>query len=89
MNKFTSEIVRYCRGQFPSLQRTENGQTVVYFDGPAGTQVPYPVVDAMTEYIFGCNANHGGLFGTSLQSDRWLDKAHQAFADFSMSWLRT
>ncbi len=82
MNTFDSNMVSYCRGQFPSLNRTQHDREVVFFDGPAGTQVPYSVVDAMTEYFFGCNANHGGVFGTSVQSDRWLDQSHQALADF-------
>ena len=82
MSGFNSSIVKECRMQFPALLRKEDDKTVVFFDGPAGTQVPNAVVDAMTEYLIGCNANHGGMFGTSEQSDRWLHKAHEAFADF-------
>lgn len=40
------------REQFPALQqRTKNGQTVIYFDGPGGTQVPQRVIAAMTDYL--------------------------------------
>ena len=82
MSGFSHKIVQQCRMQFPALLRKENDQSAIFFDGPAGTQVPNAVVDAMTEYLIGCNSNHGGLFGTAIQSDQWLHKAHQAFADF-------
>ena len=70
------------RRQFPALYRLENGRRPVYFDGPAGTQVPQRVIDAMTDYLTTCNANHGGVFGTSRQSDRILHSAHEAVANF-------
>ena len=82
MNEFTIEHAQTYRKQFPALLRKENERAVVYFDGPAGTQVPVTVVDAMSEYMLGCNANHGGLFETSIQSDSWLNQAHQGCADF-------
>ena len=34
------------RARFPALARHHNGRPVAYFDGPGGTQVPQPVVDA-------------------------------------------
>lgn len=74
--------VAWARRQFPALERTHAGQPVVYLDGPAGTQVPLAVVDAVSDYFRRCNANHGGLFPTSRDSDAWLDQAHQAAADF-------
>lgn len=71
-----------CRQQFPALQRQLNGRPVAYFDGPAGTQVPQRVIDAIVDYLSRCNANHGGLFLTSRESDALLDAAHAALADF-------
>ena len=79
---FDTSLVQYCRDQFPGLQRTENGQRVVFFDGPAGTQVPQCVADAMADYLLHKNANHGGHFSTSRESDELLHEAHQAHADF-------
>ena len=70
------------RTQFPALTRTKNGQPAVFLDGPAGTQVPQRVIDAMSDYFTRCNANHGGLFDTSVESDKWLDEAHRAVSDF-------
>lgn len=70
------------RKQFPAFQRRVNGIQAAYFDGPAGTQVPQRVADAISKYLLLYNANHGGLFATSVESDQWLEAAHQAFADF-------
>jgi cysteine desulfurase family protein (TIGR01976 family) len=69
------------RGQFPALQRTANGRAPVYLDGPGGTQVPRRVIDAIVCYLENCNANRGGPFTTSRESDRILDEAHAAVAD--------
>jgi len=74
--------VQWCRGQFPALNRSTGGQPPVYFDGPAGSQVPERVVEAIGDYLIGMNANHGGLFETSRASDALLDEAHRALADF-------
>ncbi len=69
------------RQQFPALGRTVSGEPAVYFDGPAGSQVPQGVIDAVYRYYTECNANHGGVFATSRQSDGILDEAHRAVAD--------
>ncbi len=69
------------RGQFPGLHHQRDGVTPIFLDGPAGTQMPQSVIDAMVHYLTHCNANHGGVFATSVQSDRVLDSGHQAMAD--------
>src|SRR5919197_10931 len=69
------------RRQFPSLQRRIDGRTPVYLDGPGGTQVPQRVIDALVRYLTTCNANHGGVFTTSRESDHVLHEAHRAAAD--------
>ena len=74
--------VESLRDQFPALQRKFDGELAVYFDGPAGTQVPTSVIEAMVDYLRNRNANHAGYFATSIESDRDLDEAHQAYADF-------
>ena len=74
--------VAWCRDQFPALTRRLDDRPVVYLDGPAGSQVPWRVVDAMGDYLLRTNANHGGLFLTSLESDRMLLAAHQSLAHF-------
>jgi cysteine desulfurase family protein (TIGR01976 family) len=70
------------RRQFPALQRTVRGRAPVFLDGPGGTQVPQGVLDAMVHYLTTCNANRGGSFTTSRESDAILQQAHEAVADF-------
>jgi selenocysteine lyase/cysteine desulfurase len=56
----TTAEVRTRRGDFPSLERRMNDRPLVYLDGPAGTQVPRLVIDAITSYYTTCNANSHG-----------------------------
>src|SRR5262249_62385856 len=69
------------RQQFPALNRPRDGRLPVFLDGPGGTQVPQRVLDAVVDYLCSCNANHGGVFATSRDSDRILRAAHEAVAD--------
>jgi cysteine desulfurase family protein (TIGR01976 family) len=73
--------VHALRRQFPALNRPRDGRLPVFLDGPGGTQVPQRVLDALVAYLTTCNANHGGLFATSRESDRVLQAAHEAAAD--------
>jgi len=57
-------------------------QDAVFFDNPGGTQIVQTSLDRMTAYLLRCNANHGGAFKTSVESDRVLSDAHAALADF-------
>ena len=70
------------RSQFPAFNRTVEGHPVVFLDGAAGSQVPSRVAEAVSGYLIGTNANHGGPFATSVESDAMLDAAHHAAADF-------
>jgi cysteine desulfurase family protein (TIGR01976 family) len=65
------------REQFPALQRA-----AIYLDNPAGTQVSQSVLDRMQAYLIECNANYGGAFQTSRQSDAVVAEARRAMADF-------
>lgn len=69
------------RSQFPALAREQNGQPVAYFDGPAGTQTPQSVADAVAECLLNHNANSGALFATSVEADAILDAGRRAMAD--------
>ena len=69
------------RSQFPALAETDNGQRRIYFDNPAGTQVPQVVVDRMADCLLKRNANLGGNFPTSNLADEVVDDAHSAMAD--------
>src|SRR5271170_2442915 len=72
----------WVRAQFPSLQLRVNGQTAVFLDGPAGTQVPQQVMRAVQDYFLHKNANTCGAFATSRQSDQAIAAARLAMADF-------
>jgi cysteine desulfurase family protein (TIGR01976 family) len=69
------------RRRFPALSLAQDGQPLVFFDGPGGTQVPESVIDAVSGYYREANANHGGEFLTSRRSDAIVEDAHAALAD--------
>jgi cysteine desulfurase family protein (TIGR01976 family) len=73
--------VDWCRAQFPALARRIEGEPAIFFDGPGGSQTPDCVIEAVGNYLRTCNANQGGLFATSRESDALLETAHQAIAD--------
>ena len=70
------------RRQFPSLSRKVDGQTVVYLDNPAGTQVPQRVIDRTAEYWRTMNANRGSAFVTSEETEALLAEVRRAAAVF-------
>lgn len=73
--------VERTRARFPALSITDDGRRRIYFDNPAGTQVPQSVVDRMSECMIEANANLGGFFTTSRNADAVMDEAHAAMAD--------
>lgn len=74
--------VHYLRSQFPALhQPMDNGTYPIFLDNPAGTQVPKQVIDAVTHYYTYTNANSGGFFATSQQTDAMVKAARQLAAD--------
>jgi cysteine desulfurase family protein (TIGR01976 family) len=77
----TPHLVEQLRHQFPSLQREVDDRPAVFLDGPAGTQVPQQVIDAISDYLTRMNSNHGGHFATSQDSDEMLAKSHSAVAE--------
>jgi cysteine desulfurase family protein (TIGR01976 family) len=70
------------RGDFPSLGRAYKGRPLAYLDGPAGTQVPQQVIDAIAGYYRTCNANTHGQFVTTRESDAMIEAAREAAATF-------
>jgi cysteine desulfurase family protein (TIGR01976 family) len=65
------------RTHFPALERG-----TLFFDNPAGTQVAVEVLDRMRDYLVHRNANHGGAFRASRDSDAMVREARTAMADF-------
>ena len=74
--------VRAVRGQFPALGRTYNGHSVVYFDGPGGSQATRQAIDAMAGYMERGGANLHGVFPTSTETEEILARTREVAADF-------
>ena len=70
------------RKHFPSLLRRHGPQAVAYFDGPGGTQVPRPVIDAISDYLLNHNANTHWEYPTSAETDAIIASSRAALADF-------
>jgi cysteine desulfurase family protein (TIGR01976 family) len=73
--------VSAARAQFPALSILDEGKPRVYFDNPAGTQVPKQVIDRTVEALILKNANLGGYFRTTMAADAMVNEARQACAD--------
>jgi cysteine desulfurase family protein (TIGR01976 family) len=69
--------VEAVRARFTALQ-----QPLAFFDGPGGTQVPDTVIEAISDHLRFANANTGGPFHTSRQTDALITKARATAADF-------
>jgi cysteine desulfurase family protein (TIGR01976 family) len=71
-----------CRKDFPALSRTSGDLPLAFFDGPAGTQVPRQVIDAIAAYYSHSNANTHGSFVTSLETDALIESCRISVATF-------
>jgi cysteine desulfurase family protein (TIGR01976 family) len=78
----TALDIAWVRAQFPALAQSVSGQPAVFLDGPGGTQVPQRVIDAIADYLSRNNANTGGAFHTSRNTDRMIGDARAAMGDF-------
>ncbi|MEM7224277.1 MAG: cysteine desulfurase-like protein [Pseudomonadota bacterium] len=70
------------RALYPALAGADGAPAPIFLDNPGGTQVPQPVVDAVTDCLIGANANLGGAFRSSRAATKLFDDAHVAMADF-------
>src|SRR4051812_42323637 len=71
------------RAHFPALAREVGGQPAMYLDGPGGSQVPTAVIEAITGYLQRSNANLGGAFVTSEESDGVIEAVKAAASDLT------
>jgi cysteine desulfurase family protein (TIGR01976 family) len=74
--------VGWVREQFPSLKLQVSGHPAAFLDGPAGTQVPKQVMEAIQNYLLSANANTYGAFATSRRTNDVILKTREAMADF-------
>ncbi len=70
------------RQQFPALQRKHQDATLVFLDGPGGTQVPDQVIEAISGYYKTSNANSHGAFITAQETDKVIDGVREKMAHF-------
>jgi cysteine desulfurase family protein (TIGR01976 family) len=73
----TAFDVAAVRARFPALARP-----TAFLDGPAGTQVPDSVLGAMDAYLRERNANTGGSFAASVETDALIAHARETGARF-------
>jgi cysteine desulfurase family protein (TIGR01976 family) len=59
-----------------------HGAPYIFMDGPAGTQVPKQVIDAISAYYLHNNANSHGKFITSARTDMVVDDTRMVLATF-------
>jgi cysteine desulfurase family protein (TIGR01976 family) len=69
--------VEAVRARFSALRRP-----AAFFDGPAGTQVPDEVIDAIAGYLRDSNANARGAFETSHRTDELIEMARATAGRF-------
>eukprot|EP01113_Clastostelium_recurvatum_P048796 TRINITY_DN8957_c0_g2_i1.p1 TRINITY_DN8957_c0_g2~~TRINITY_DN8957_c0_g2_i1.p1 ORF type:complete len:445 (-),score=88.21 TRINITY_DN8957_c0_g2_i1:79-1392(-) len=75
----------WVRSQYPALDKkdiTGKVHDVIYLDGPGGSQVPQSVADAVSRYMLHTNANSGGVFDNSRDSDAIIQATREAMGDF-------
>jgi selenocysteine lyase/cysteine desulfurase len=65
------------RAKFPALSGPS-----LRLDGPAGSQIPSQVIEAIAEYLATGSANLGGVFAESLASARLVEQARERCAAF-------
>ena len=70
------------RAQFPSLSRLHQGKPLIFIDGPAGTQVPDYVINAMSDYYKTSNSNTHGAFITTNETDQLMHHMRETVAAF-------
>ncbi|MCX2818972.1 SufS family cysteine desulfurase [Haladaptatus sp. F3-133] len=75
--------VEAVRDDFPVLGRTVDGEKLVYLDNAATSQKPQAVIDAVSEFYEGYNANvHRGLHKLSQEASEAYEGAHDKVAEF-------
>lgn len=80
MNLATRFPIDLIRPEFPALGAVDGRLPRIYFDNPAGTQVPARVAMAASRTFLEANANLGGTFRTSILAGERVQRARLAMA---------
>ncbi len=85
MNVATRSLldVEKIREQFPVLHQKVNGRDLVYFDNAATSQKPQGVIDSLTNYYQGYNANiHRGIHTLAEKATKAYEETRQLAKTF-------
>lgn len=83
MEVSTTIDVQAIRRQFPILHQKVNGHDLVYFDNAATSQKPKAVIDALTNYYTGFNANiHRGIHTLAEKATKAFEETRDAAQKF-------
>ncbi len=79
----TTLDIQQIRNDFPILDQQVNGRPLVYFDNAATNQKPRPVINALTRYYEGYNANiHRGIHHLAEQATAAFEASRRAVQEF-------
>ncbi len=71
------------REVFPVLHQQVNGRPLIYFDNAATSQKPLSVINALTDYYKGYNANiHRGIHSLAEKATKAFENTRHAAKDF-------
>ncbi len=75
--------IQRIRADFPILDQLVNGKQLVYFDNAATTQKPLPVLEALSGYYGGYNANiHRGIHQLAEKATAAFEATRLKFQEF-------
>jgi cysteine desulfurase/selenocysteine lyase len=75
--------IQAIRQDFPILNRTINGNPLIYFDNAATSQKPRQVIEAITDYYTNHNGNvHRGVHTLSTEATDLYEKSREQTAKF-------
>ena len=70
------------RAQFPQLQYQQGGKPAIFLDGPAGTQQPECVINAISGYMRTYNGVAGAPFAPGKAAAEIVEASRAKMADF-------
>jgi cysteine desulfurase/selenocysteine lyase len=83
VNDMNEALVEQWRSDFPILQQSMNGQSLIYLDNAATTQKPQVVIDALVNHYTHYNANvHRGVYALSQIATDHYEHTRKVIAKF-------
>ncbi|MGC4023652.1 MAG: cysteine desulfurase [Cyclobacteriaceae bacterium] len=83
MDATTAIDIEKIREQFPVLNQKVNGKPLIYFDNAATNQKPKQVIDALTNYYQGYNANiHRGIHTLAEKATKAFEATRHSMQKF-------